>query len=97
MRACLRDRSPAGVRDVAMLGVLYIGGIRRAELAGLRLSDYTPEPPTLRVRGKGNKHRSVPLTSAAALAVDDWLRVREAWRVHSSCPSRRGGRLREPQ
>ncbi len=97
VRACLRDRTPAGVRDVAMLGVLYIGGIRRAELAGLRLSDYTPEPPTLRVRGKGNKHRSVPLTSAAALAVDDWLRVREAWRVHSSCPSRRGGRLREPQ
>ncbi len=76
VRACLRDRTPAGVRDVAMLGVLYIGGIRRAELASLQLSDYTPEPPTLRVRGKGNKHRSVPLTAAAAAAVDDWLRVR---------------------
>jgi site-specific recombinase XerD len=76
VRACLRDRSPAGIRDVALLGVLYIGGIRRAELIGLQLSDYTPEPPTLRVRGKGNKHRGVPLTAAAAAALDDWLRVR---------------------
>ncbi len=76
VRACLRDRSPAGVRDVAMLGVLYIGGIRRAELAGLQLSDYIVEPPTLKVRGKGNKHRTVPLTAAAAAAVDDWLRIR---------------------
>ncbi len=76
VRACLRDRSPAGVRDVAMLGVLYIGGIRRAELAGLQLSDYIVEPPTLKVRGKGNKHRAVPLTGAAAAAVDDWLKLR---------------------
>jgi len=76
VRACLWDRSPAGVRDVAMLGVLYIGGIRRAELAGLQLSDYIVEPPTLKVRGKGNKHRAVPLTSAAAAAVDDWLKIR---------------------
>ncbi len=76
VRACLQDRSPAGVRDVAMLGVLYIGGIRRAELAGLQLTDYIVEPPTLKVRGKGNKHRAVPLTAAAAAAVDDWLRIR---------------------
>ncbi len=76
VRACLRDRTPAGVRDVAMLGVLYIGGIRRAELAGLQLSDYTSNPPTLKVRGKGNKHRAVPLTGAAAAAVDDWLKIR---------------------
>ncbi len=76
VRACLRDRSPAGVRDVAMLGVLYIGGIRRAELAGLQLTDYIVEPPTLKVRGKGNKHRAVPLTAAAAAAVDDWLKIR---------------------
>jgi len=77
VRVCLRDRSPAGVRDVAMLGVLYIGGIRRAELAGLQLGDYIVEPPTLKVRGKGNKHRAVPLTGAAAAAVDDWLRIRD--------------------
>ncbi len=76
VRACLRDRSPAGIRDVAMLGVLYIGGIRRAELVGAQLGDYTPAPPTLRVRAKGNKHRSIPLTAAAAAAVDDWLKVR---------------------
>ncbi len=76
VRTCLRDLSPAGIRDVAMLGVLYIGGIRRAELTELRLGDYLAEPPTLKVRGKGNKHRAVPLTGAAAAAVNDWLRIR---------------------
>ncbi len=76
VRACLRDRTPAGIRDVAMLGVLYIGGIRRAELVGIQFGDYTPNPPTVRIKAKGNKHRSVPLTAAAATAVDDWLRVR---------------------
>ncbi len=76
VRACLRDRTPAGIRDVAMLGVLYIGGIRRAELVGIQFGDYTPDPPTVRIKAKGNKHRSVPLTAAAATAVDDWLRVR---------------------
>ncbi len=76
VRACLRDRTPAGIRDVAMLGVLYIGGIRRAELVGLQLADYIPDPPTVRIKAKGNKHRSIPLTASAAAAVDDWLRVR---------------------
>jgi site-specific recombinase XerD len=48
-----------GVRDAAMLALLYVGGLRRTELAGLRLSDYDPETRTLRLRGKGNKERQV--------------------------------------
>ncbi len=56
--ACTADRTPAGVRDAAIFAVLYIGGIRRSELAGLAVTDWTPEPPTLRVRhGKGDKER----------------------------------------
>ncbi len=76
VRACVADRSPAGIRDAAILAVLYIGGVRRAELAGLDLADYTPDPPTLRVRGKGDRERLVPLVGGAARAVADWLRVR---------------------
>jgi len=75
--ACTADRTPAGVRDAAIFAVLYIGGIRRSELAGLDVADWTPAPPTLRIRhGKGDKERLVPLVGAAARALDDWLRVR---------------------
>jgi len=75
--ACAADPTPAGVRDAAIFAVLYIGGIRRSELAGLDLTDWTPALPTLRIRhGKGDKERLVPLVGAAAAALDDWLAVR---------------------
>ncbi len=77
VRACREDRSRAGVRDAAIFAVLYIGGVRRAELADLTPSDYSPDPPTIRVRrGKGGKQRSLPLTGGAAAAVQDWLEAR---------------------
>ena len=77
VRACAADPTPAGTRDAAIFAVLYIGGIRRSELAGLDVADWTPEPPTLRVRhGKGDKERLVPLVGAAAAALDAWLAVR---------------------
>ncbi len=77
VRACVADPTPAGVRDAAIFAVLYIGGIRRSELAGLDVADWTPAPPTLRVRhGKGDQERLVPLVGAAAAALDDWLAVR---------------------
>ncbi len=74
--ACDRDPGPAGVRDAAMLAVLYTGGLRRSELAGLALSDYTADPPTVRVLGKGNKEREVPLPQSAGAAVAAWLALR---------------------
>lgn len=77
VQACKEDKSIAGVRDAAIFAVLYIGGVRRAELASLTPSDYSPEPPTIKVRrGKGGKQRSLPLTGGAAEAVDDWLEAR---------------------
>ncbi len=56
---------------------VYVGGVRRSELAGLDLADWTPDPPTLRVRrGKGDKERLVALAGGAARAVADWLALR---------------------
>ena len=65
-----------GVRDAAMLALLYVGGLRRTELASLRLSDYDPEERALRIRGKGNKERQVYAEGGAELLLASWLQLR---------------------
>ncbi len=50
-----------GVRDRAMISLLYATGIRVSELIGLRVSDLDEDEGTLRVVGKGNKQRLVPV------------------------------------
>ncbi len=65
-----------GVRDAAMLALLYVGGLRRTELASAKLGDYDAEAGTLRVRGKGNKERAVYAEGGADLLLDRWLELR---------------------
>jgi len=69
-------RRARGVRDAAMLALLYVGGLRRTELASLRLSDYDPEERTVRIRGKGNKERRVYAEGGADLLLTSWLELR---------------------
>jgi integrase/recombinase XerC len=68
------DGSPVGLRDVAMLELLYATGVRVGELVGLDLDDIDRERQVLRVFGKGRKERSVPFGRPAARALDFWLR-----------------------
>jgi integrase/recombinase XerC len=68
------DGSPAGLRDVAMLELLYATGIRVGELAGLDVDDVDRERNVVRVFGKGRKERTVPFGRPAARALDFWLR-----------------------
>lgn len=68
------DGSPVGLRDVAMLELLYATGVRVGELVGLDLDDVDRERQVLRVFGKGRKERSVPFGRPAARALDFWLR-----------------------
>ncbi|MCA9976780.1 MAG: tyrosine-type recombinase/integrase, partial [Anaerolineales bacterium] len=70
------DRSPTGVRDAALLAVLYGCGLRRAEAVALNLEDYDEGEGTLRIRGKGNKQRLSPVVGGAAAALADWLALR---------------------
>lgn len=69
--------SAVGLRDAALLEMLYGTGARISEVLGLDVDELTralAEPETgLRVTGKGNKQRMVPLGSHAASAVDAWL------------------------
>jgi site-specific recombinase XerD len=75
--ACQTDDSPAGVRDAAILALLKIAGLRRAEVASLHLADFDRTTKTLTVRGKRNKTRTVPIEDPGALdALADWLYLR---------------------
>jgi site-specific recombinase XerD len=73
MGACCADSSPAGARDAALLGLLYTGGMRRAEVAALQKEDFDADSGALKVRGKGDKERLVYVLGAAAHALEDWL------------------------
>jgi integrase/recombinase XerD len=63
---CSVDRSkPFGERDAAILEVLYSCGLRVSELTGLKLQDVFADESLLRVTGKGNKQRLVPIGDMA--------------------------------
>ena len=64
---------PVGLRDRAMLELLYATGLRVSELCGLALSAIQREAGILRVTGKGNKQRIVPFGEAAGEAIDQYL------------------------
>ena len=80
------DGSPVGLRDVAMLELLYATGIRVGELVGLDVDDVDRDRNVVRVLGKGRKERTVPFGHPAARAVDRWLEPTGAPRSWSRGP-----------
>jgi|SRR5579872_702353 len=64
---------PTGLRDRAMLEVLYAAGLRVTELCRLELSAVERDLGVLRVTGKGNKQRLVPFGEPAREAIDRYL------------------------
>lgn len=64
---------PEGIRDRAMLEVLYASGARISELAGLTLDSLNRGDATVRLFGKGSKERIVPLYRRAWEALDRYL------------------------
>jgi len=65
-----------GLRDKAMLEVLYATGLRVSELIGLRLDGVDTDIGFVRCMGKGSKERIVPLGASAASSVSTYLQVR---------------------
>ena len=65
--------NPGGLRDRAVLEVLYGCGLRVSELTGLDLLDVDLDAGFLRVIGKGDKERLVPISGAAAEALSEYL------------------------
>ena len=99
----LRTKAPAGtsevqrLRDAAILELLYATGIRRAELAGLSVSDVDFDRKTVRVIGKGNKERYVFFNNAAGDALNRYLAVRRGSPDGALFVSKMGRRLSYPQ
>jgi integrase/recombinase XerD len=69
---------PEGRRNKAMLEVLYSCGLRVSELVGLRISDIFRDEGFIRIIGKGNKERLVPISSTALKEIDHYLPDRNA-------------------
>lgn len=70
------DRRAAAERDLAIVEVLYSSGIRVSELCGLDIDDIDRDRRVLRVLGKGDKQRAVPLGGPATRALERWLEDR---------------------
>ncbi len=88
------EKNPLRVRDRAILELLYSSGLRVSELAGATLADLSMGEAIIRVRGKGNKERIVPVGSKALSALGEYLDRRKELKPasdHIFLNSRGGG------
>ncbi|MDY6846822.1 MAG: tyrosine-type recombinase/integrase [Chloroflexota bacterium] len=76
--ACLSDddNPTLGLRDAAIISLMYSSGLRRAEVVTLDLEDIDLKKGKLRVIGKRNKERTAYLANGAVRAIEKWLDVR---------------------
>jgi integrase/recombinase XerD len=91
-------RVPLGLRDRAMVELLYASGLRISELANARLENFATEEGILRVTGKGNKTRLVPVGRKACAAIASYLSAERPKLVKARTSSEiflseRGGKL----
>lgn len=73
-------REDSGIRDQACLELMYAAGLRASEAAGLKVAHLNFELDCIRVRGKGEKERLVPIGKKAKKSLSHYLsRVRPKW------------------
>lgn len=70
------DGSFEGLRDRLIIEIFYSTGVRRSELIGIRLQDISVSTGTLKVRGKGDKERIIPLLNSVITSLDRYLKAR---------------------
>jgi site-specific recombinase XerD len=73
---CMEGRNPIGIRDAAIISILFGAGLRREEITKLNLDDYDSENTKLVVRGKRSKQRIAYLGDGAVAALTGWLEIR---------------------
>ena len=82
----LPDNSALGLRDRAMLELLYATGIRVGELVALKVTDLRTESNQILVTGKGNKQRVLPVNFEAVLAIEHYLEQGRIKLLAGVCP-----------
>lgn len=70
---CMQSDGPTAIRDAAIIALCFGAGLRRSEVASLKLSSYDPQSGSVRVIGKGNKERSNALPARAIEILECWL------------------------
>ena len=75
LQVCMDDERVTGVRDAVILILGVYGGLRGVELARLQVADVELEAGQLRIEGKGNKKRVLPLSDGMQGVIEDWLCV----------------------
>lgn len=73
-------------RDRAIMEVMYSSGLRLAELCNLKINDIDHSRKMIRILGKGNKTRVVPIGSLALNSINDWFKVRNSLGVDANIP-----------
>jgi len=68
--------TPIGIRNAAIISIMYACGLRRDEIVSLNLEHYNTETGELKVKGKGNKERLLYVDNGALDALNDWLSTR---------------------
>lgn len=94
LRAAGDDDGPAGVRDRALIALLYATGLRRSEAASLLVENFDHAERQIRIIGKGNKERAVPVSLAAVPILDEWLNLLGTRRGPMFRPIDRHGNIR---
>lgn len=91
----IQSDKPLAQRDLAMMELMYSSGLRLSELQGLNLDNMDLTNGEVKVLGKGNKERIVPIGSKAITAIQNWLAVREQFQPKENALfiNQRGGRL----
>jgi integrase/recombinase XerC len=80
MEACMNDKSPAGIRDAAIIALAWSTGLRRDEISRIKLADLvankTENSMDLAILGKGQKVRTAYVNDGGLAALLDWLELR---------------------
>lgn len=71
---CVEDQTISGIRDAAIIALMYAGGLRRDEI--VLVDNYDSQTGKLIITGKGNKQRTVYINDGVADALEDWLTIR---------------------
>ncbi|HDD24109.1 MAG TPA: site-specific tyrosine recombinase XerD [Chloroflexi bacterium] len=79
-------RSPIGLRDRALIELIYATGMRASEVISLDVESVDLEAKTVRCVGKGNKERILPLYDQAVESLRDYLQEGRKWLLNEDRP-----------